>query len=333
MSKKANPAVIGAFVVGALALLAVGVALFGGSQLFARKSQVFAYFEGSVKGLRVGSNVLFRGVRIGFVSDIQLMGSVETLQPMVRTTLDLTPGVWVLYRNGKRLPEDAADMISAERLVDAGLRARLGIESFVTGQLVIELDFLPDTKPVLRGLKGEGPNEIPTVPSSVKEFVDQVQKFIERIDFDRLQANLQGALEGLNELANSKDAREALAGLNRFANNDSTQDLPANIEATMEAIRRAAQDVGKLAESLDTEAGSVATELKAALQELDGALASAKLTLDSVERQVRGDSGFGYQLTSTLVEVREAARSLRTFMEFIDQHPEALIRGKKKPKE
>ena len=91
MSKKANPTVIGGFVVGAVILLAAGIALVGGSQLFAPRSQVVTYFEGSVKGLRVGSNVLFRGVRIGFVSDIQLMGDVSTLQPIVRATLDLTP--------------------------------------------------------------------------------------------------------------------------------------------------------------------------------------------------------------------------------------------------
>ena len=94
MSKKSNPTVIGAFVVGAVVLLAVGVSLFGGAQLFAPKSIVVTYFEGSVKGLRIGSNVLFRGVRVGFVSDIQLMGDAESLEPVVRATLDgPAPGI------------------------------------------------------------------------------------------------------------------------------------------------------------------------------------------------------------------------------------------------
>ena len=64
MSKKSNPAVIGAFVVGAVTLLVAGVALFGGGELFKKRFNYVAYFEEQTKGLRVGSNVILNGVRI-----------------------------------------------------------------------------------------------------------------------------------------------------------------------------------------------------------------------------------------------------------------------------
>ena len=73
MSKKANPTVIGGFVVGAVLLFAAGVALFGGSELFAKRFIYVAYFEEQTKGLRVGSNVVLNGVRIGYVSEIALL--------------------------------------------------------------------------------------------------------------------------------------------------------------------------------------------------------------------------------------------------------------------
>jgi paraquat-inducible protein B len=328
MSKKANPTVIGGFVVGAVILLAAGIALFGGSQLFAPRSQVVTYFEGSVKGLRVGSNVLFRGVRIGFVSDIQLMGDVSTLQPIVRATLDLTPGVWVLYREGQRLGEDAAAMIDGEDLIAAGLRARLGVESFVTGQLVVELDLLPDAKPVFRALQDEQVQEIPTVPSNVQQVLNKAREFIEQIDFDKLQENLQGALAGLNELANSEDAREALSGLNRFANSTETQSLPANLNSTLAEIRGAAESLDGLVDTLGEEIGPITQDLKAAVQKLDGALTSAKNALDTLERQIGGDTGLEYELSSALGEVRAAARSLRALTDYLQKNPEALLRGK-----
>ena len=44
MSKKSNPAMIGAFVVGAVGLLALGVTLFGGSELFKQCVQLTVVF-------------------------------------------------------------------------------------------------------------------------------------------------------------------------------------------------------------------------------------------------------------------------------------------------
>ena len=70
MSKKANPALIGGFVVGAAVLAVAGIAFFGGGKLFAEQLTFVSYFEGSLKGLQVGAPVTFRGVRIGAVSDI-----------------------------------------------------------------------------------------------------------------------------------------------------------------------------------------------------------------------------------------------------------------------
>ena len=327
MSGKSNSVLIGAFVVGAVALLAIGIALFGGAQYFTRKSEMVAYFEGSVKGLRKGSNVLFWGVPIGYVSEIQLLGDVATIQPIVRTTLELSPQAWVLHENNERLTDDV--LLSTEQLVEAGLRARLGTESFVTGQLVIELDFLPDTEPVLRALKDETLREIPTIPTEVQQILAELQNFVQRIDFEALVKNLQSAMAGLDELANSTDARGALSGLNQFANSQDLQQLPGALRSTLGEVRSAAAKIGELSAEVDAEMGPLASDMATALNKLVGALDSAQSTLDTLERQVSGETGLEYELSTTLREVRDTARSLRFLTDYLQKNPEALIRGKR----
>ena len=72
MSTKANPTVIGVFVLGAI-LIAIGAVLFFGSaDLFAKKQTYVSYFTQSVSGLQTGSNVKFKGVNIGKVTRVLL---------------------------------------------------------------------------------------------------------------------------------------------------------------------------------------------------------------------------------------------------------------------
>ena len=79
MTKKANPKVIGAFVVGAVVLATVGVIVFGSGKFFAKKLIWVLYFPGSVKGLTVGAPVTLKGVQIGTVTAVKVVINRETL--------------------------------------------------------------------------------------------------------------------------------------------------------------------------------------------------------------------------------------------------------------
>ena len=70
---KANPAVIGGFVIGAIALIVIGLLVYGGAGWFVQRNKYVAYFPGSVKGLLVGAPVDFRGVTIGQVTEIRVL--------------------------------------------------------------------------------------------------------------------------------------------------------------------------------------------------------------------------------------------------------------------
>jgi paraquat-inducible protein B len=154
VTQRANPKWIGAFVLGAVALVVIGVLLLGGAKFLTEKRTFVAYFEGSVKGLNIGAPVEFQGVRIGSVTDIQLQFLTEDLELRIPVFLQFEPG---------KISQVGAHVDPQQRflkpLVERGLRAQLEMQSIVTGQLIVQLGFHPDT-PIR--LVGDG--KIPEVP-------------------------------------------------------------------------------------------------------------------------------------------------------------------------
>src|SRR5262245_58689924 len=72
MSMRANPSVIGAFVLGAAILFVGGLLLWGGTGIFKSRQRYVMYFETAVTGLQKGAPVMVKGVRVGEVTDVQV---------------------------------------------------------------------------------------------------------------------------------------------------------------------------------------------------------------------------------------------------------------------
>lgn len=350
MSKQSKPLLIGAFVVGAITLLVGATLLFGGTELFAPKNRFVTYFEGSVKGLRVGANVNFRGVRIGYVTDIRLQAEVDSLKTLIPVTIEVVPSAFQLLEDDKLIDGQAlAELFRLEELIKAGLRAQLNVESYVTGQLLIELDFIPDQPAVMRRLHPPYP-EIPTVPNDFDKAVGNVQRMLtvikEKVDIDAVLSNTQGILDGLNKLINSPDIKTTLAGINTLVNDPATQNLAATvgasareIEASSKAIRTFANNadqqwnplVGRIDKTLVEIVSTLRLsneQISATAKRLEKTLKNSDNTLQTIANSYGEDSTFIYRVNESLVEFEGATRSLRLLLEYLEQHPEALLRGK-----
>jgi len=332
MSKKSNPAIIGAFVVGAVTLLALGVALFGGSELFKKRVHYVAYFEEQTKGLRVGSNVILNGVRVGYVSEIALLIDEERYTTLTRVTLEILPDTYIPVHDGVPIAEDLRDVIPHEELIQkAGMRAQLEIESFVTGQLLVRLDLRPDTPIQMAGVDSDYP-EIPTIRSDIQELLTRMQRWLanirDNVDVDALAEGVTNALNGIATLTNSPDLHGSLAGLSEFVNDEDVQNLGSSVQSALNEISSAATEATALFRSTDAEIGEVAADLKPVLEGLSDTLLAAESTIDAARLQLRGDSEQVYQLQSTLKEVEGAAAAMREFFDYLERNPEALIQGK-----
>jgi paraquat-inducible protein B len=193
MSKAPNKTLIGAFVVAGIALLAGSVMVLGSGKFFDKNPRVYVYFNGSVKGLQVGSPVMFRGVKIGEVTNISLDLDAQDLSVLVPIEIELKPKSFsVIGATPGFIP-------SLPALIERGLRAQLQVASVVTGQLTVYLDFVPGAPAKMNGPKDARYPEIPSIPTNI----EQLQQRLEALPINDIMAKLDASLTGIDRIANS----------------------------------------------------------------------------------------------------------------------------------
>jgi paraquat-inducible protein B len=161
--KQASTTLIGAFVLGATALVVTAILFFGSGNLFKERLACVSYFPGSVAGLRVGAPVTYRGVRVGEVTSIGIRIDPDPARAIAQVNMELLPEAVKVYGT-------SALTRSVPELVERGLSARLVMQSVVTGQLQVELDFVRRRPTIGRSSEV---TEVPTVPSPFQALTEQ----------------------------------------------------------------------------------------------------------------------------------------------------------------
>lgn len=343
MSKRANPAVIGAFVLGAVVLIIVGVVVFGAGQFFAQKQNVVAYFSGSVKGLGIGAPVKVRGVTIGSVTNIEMEYNPEDFHVVIPVyfRLDFNKIHYIGVERAsflKQVYKDPEERM--QKSIKQGLRAQLQLQSFVTGQLFVALDFLPDTPVQLTGRAPEDYVEVPTIPSPLEELT----KSIEKLPLRELANEAVRAVKGFADLVNSPVMKNILHNLDttledidRLVNTvdaevkplaSSAEETLADARTTLTRVQLALSDAQDLLQGVDTQVEPIAASVEETLAEARATLQRAQKTLADVDDMITARSPTRYRINETLNEVERAARSIRVLADELERHPEALLRGK-----
>ena len=334
MNKKMSPAVIGAFVIGAVALIVIAILVFGSGRLFRQTREFVLYFDNSVNGLRIGAPVKFKGVEIGSVKDIrlQLEKGAEVNKIPVIIEIDLKK----LTSRGAQADITMNREMFQQAIVDRGLRGQLEMESLVTGLLFVALDFLPGTPINLVQQAGgdyEYP-EVPTLPTTLEQAkgaVTRIMSKLEDIDFKELGANLQATLKGVNRTVNSPEIESVLRSLARV--------MPKVDEAVVN-IRNLAGTMDDKVKILADDLQHTSADARLALKQAGDALKQTEETMKRAEAAVTNietlsdlDSPVNYELVKGLRDVSTAARSLRALTDYLERNPRAPIFGKPDGKE
>ncbi len=341
MSKQANPTLIGAFVLGAVALAVITTLLLSGGSWFGQRQQHVLYFDGAAQGLQVGAPVVFLGVKVGTVKQIQLGLEEKSRRFLVAVTIEIEPQV--VHTRGVEAV-DLRDRATVRQLVARGLRGRLRMQSLLTGQLYVDLAFHPDKPPHYVGLD---PNlsEIPTIRTTVEELTTKLEGFA----IDKFLA----------------DVASISAAVNKLMSDPATQDLPKRLNATLHqleslathldaqskpmfkdvsqdliAMRKALEGAQTAMAKVETAAGKVATaadtvsNLASPDSKLVGNMARASDELAnaaaSLRRLTAQDSPTVQNMNATLKEISRAADALRALAEMLEEQPDAIYRGKHK---
>jgi paraquat-inducible protein B len=92
-----------------------------------------------------------------------------------------------------------------------------------------------------------------------------------------------------------------------------------DLRQALQTLDRTLKRTEQLVTRVDTE---IAPEARAAISD-------ARKTLGAAERTLAADAPLQQDMRETLREVTRAAESLRTLLDYLERHPESLIRGKK----
>jgi paraquat-inducible protein B len=317
-----RPAAVGGFILGGLGLGVAAILFFGGVQLFATKSRVVVFFTESIAGLDVGSPVTFHGVHVGAVKAITIQFATTTMTARFPVVLEIQPTqiVW----EGVKLSGSAAEY---EKLVHAGLRAQLAVQSLVTGQLRVDLDFRPSTPAQLVGATTSVP-EIPTIPSEL----GQLRNELTNLPLRELVDAAQRALASIGHLSDHID--EGLVPLVNSAQR-AADSVTRTFETTDDAVHRIEASAATALTDLDSLIGDARHQLDGRGSELGRTLADADRTVRQAEALIGSLNGlaerrsaFRDDLEATIRDLAASASSLRNFAETVERNPNALLMGR-----
>lgn len=310
MAKQANRMMIGGFVVLAVIIMAASLVVFGSGKFFKKTNKYVMYFNESVKGLSVGAPVLFQGVPVGSVTSITLQADLNSMKTQIPVFIEIEPDRWKV-QTGERNPQKVA-----AKLIEMGLRAQLVMQSFITGQLMIELDFYPQSTlcyaPPQIDKEYTDYILIPTCQSTGQK----VAQALGDMDLKGIEKHLLSVLASADRFLNNPDLAASLSGLK-----DTLQDarklltrVDRQVDPLADGVKKTVKEFGKLAVNVDGQVGGITAGLDKTMSSARGLLAP--------------DSPLMVEVENTLKEISAMSRSIRLLANYFEQHPESLIRGK-----
>ena len=314
MSRKANPTLVGSFVLGGVVIAVVAVVVLGSGRLFRDTGTFISFFDASVVGLQAGSPVRFRGIPIGQVTEIliDVQGTDrERGDARIAVVYEVDRGLLEARGAGVRL----ADPMNLDTMMALGIRAQLATESLVTGLKYIGLDLDPTAPPPSPPVEGLPYPEIPTVSTGFEALEEEIYEMIAELGAVKLDTLVTTATEAFSQFG-------ALASQPALA--ETLEALPPTIESLNLTIR----DVQLLLASIDSTLVPMRDGVLSTASQATETMASLQVRIERVSAVLEPNSPLLVQFEQAMTELSAASRAMRNLADYLERNPSALIRGR-----
>ncbi|MDR1282769.1 MAG: MlaD family protein [Opitutaceae bacterium] len=331
MKTRVSPAIIGFFVLGAIALGILALLSFGGVSFFHKPERFIVYFDESIQGLDVGSPVKIRGMRVGRVADVRIRHTPGGHQSYVAVICEMNRDKVASARGSE---PGISERERFEQLVNDGLRAQLGILGLATGMLYVELDFFdPAAWPPMRHEKLESPYfEVPAIPSTIAEFqanLGAILREVSHIKFGEigteahlLIADVRAWLNQANTAALLREWTQTAATIRAFVESPELRQTVASLSAASARLDTLLGEIsGETGHLLGKDVAATLADVRLAVKEFSAASGTLRQFIGS--QQKTGD-----EAGKALVRLGEAAEAVARLADFLERNPSALLRGR-----
>jgi paraquat-inducible protein B len=312
MSKKASPTAIGIFIFMGLILLVGGLLVFTSSKLFSPTRKCIIYFDSTLSGLNEGAPVKFRGVTIGSVSQVMIRYNQATNDEAMPVIIEVEEK---LVRRRLVGPTVFKNIQSIDQEVTKGLRAKLETESLVTGVLYVELENEASPPPAVYHQLVPVYVEIPSRPTEIQRLMQNLAK----IDLPDLQQRLNGliaradsVLAGIKMDEINKDLTNLLISANQVVTTPDLTNAFTSLKTALDQYRVLGANVNT----------NTLVELNRALEQIRGGMQNFRDTLAA-------DSSLRNELGITLEQLTDAAESVSALADYLRNHPNGILTGRK----
>lgn len=260
------------------------------------------YFKSSVGGLARGSPVEVFGIQIGTVTDVHLLLESGGQNIQARVAFDLQPE---RVFTEQELSQQKDPELITRTLVSQGMRAVLESTSLITGGKAISLEYVPGAPPAVVSREGDAlvmPSQAGGL-DNITSSLSSIATKLNAIPFDQIGASLNHTLASLDRATSGPDLKAAVHNLSQ-----TLADVRGLVRRTDAGLQPVLQRLPQMSRDLQTAIVRFSTMLGQ-----DG---------------YGGNSDFQRNVARLLDQLEDAARSIRMLADFLDRHPEALIRGR-----
>ncbi|MGH8205821.1 MAG: MlaD family protein [Steroidobacteraceae bacterium] len=249
-------------------------------------------FDGEVGALKSGDPVKLHGFTVGEVRQIGFSYNARTGELSMPVTIALYPSLF--HIQGAAHPAGPSQLTAAiGELESRGLRARLDQDPPLVGSYEVGLE-------ILSGAPGFAPtivDGLPQLPAESGGGLSSIVARINKVPIEQIARNVLDATHRIDTLVASPRLKDAIGQLDG-------------------ALRQ----VHQMTSSAAPQIPQLISRLHKVADDLDTAVKSSQ--------QLVGGTATQNGLNSTIEEITEAARAVRSLADYLDRNPEALIKGR-----